>query len=212
MSSMSLPALKASTAARPTSCRVEAGQARHVERIGRHDPVKFHLILEQIGHHARRRGRHPVRIRFESGHAYVRHHDRVHARIDRLLEGRQLDRLQVCHVAVDARHAQVRIGGRIAVAGKVFRRRKHAAFMRALDVGRHHLPHRLRIFAERTRVYDRVDGIGIHVGHREEIPVDADGARFLCRDSAEILSVVEFAGSAESHRVRKNRRAIEPYG
>ena len=112
----------------------------------------------------------------------------------------------------DPRHAQVRIRGRVAVARKVFRGRQHAAFVRALDVGRHQLPHLLRIFAKRTRVDDRVHRIGIDVGHRER---NSSECRWPAPPAAVIRPKVSayssFSGRAEGHGVRKNGRAIQPH-
>ena len=114
-------------------------------------------------------------------------------------------------VAVNPRHAQVRIRGGVAVTRKMLGGRQHAAFMRPFDVGSHKLPHLLRIFAKRTSVNHRIRRIGIDVRHREKIPVNANGPRFLSSNPPEGLCIVEFPRRPKCHGMRKNRGPIQAH-
>jgi len=69
----------------------------------------------------------------------------------------------------------------------------------------------LRIFAERTRIDNRVRGIRIDVGIGKEIPVHADGACFLRGDASESFGVVELASRAERHGVGKFGGAVQAH-
>ena len=92
----------------------------------------------------------------------------------------------------------------------MFHGREHPALVRSLDVGRHQIADLLGIFSERSRVDDGIGGIRVHVGIRKEIPVHADGSRFLRRNASEVLRVFELAVGAEGHGVRKVRAPHQP--
>jgi hypothetical protein len=51
-------------------------------------------------------------------------------------------------INVHAGHAEMRIGCRVSVTGKMLDRGQHSAFMRALDISRDQVAHLLGIFAE----------------------------------------------------------------
>jgi hypothetical protein len=114
-------------------------------------------------------------------------------------------------VHVDAGHAEMRIGRRVSVTGEVFDRGQHPALMSALDIGRDQIADLLGIFTERARVDDGIGRVRIHVGVREKIPVNPDGACFERGDVAEILGVFDFAISPESHGVRENRGSLQAH-
>ena len=72
----------------------------------------------------------------------------------------------------------MRIGGRVSVAGKMFRRRNHARMLRALDKRRDKPRYVRRIFAVRTNVDDRIGRVVIHVGHRRVDLLDTERPGF----------------------------------
>ena len=66
----------------------------------------------------------------------MRHHNRVHARCNRLLKRWQFDVLQVPEIDVHAGDAEMGIGVGLTMSGKVLGSGEHAAFMCASNVGR----------------------------------------------------------------------------
>src|SRR6202023_2334957 len=112
-----------------------------------------------------------------SGNSYVRDHHGIHSGLDGVLEGWQLDRIEPRPVASNLSEAEMRIGSSVAVSRKVFGRDQHAAFVGALDVGRHEIADLLRVFSEGARVDDGIRRIGIHVSIGKEIPMHSNGTR-----------------------------------
>src|SRR3981081_211123 len=117
----------------------------------------------------------------------MRYHHRVHSRLNRLLEGWQLDRIQTRSVAGDLSEAEMRIGSSVAVSGKVFGCDQHPALVSASDVCRHKIADLLRVFSEGTRVDDGIRGVRIHVSIGKEIPMHSDGTRFKGSDPSKGL-------------------------
>src|SRR5271165_4838590 len=89
---------------------------------------------------------------------------------------------------------------------------QHAALVSATYVGGDVVADLLRVLAKRARVDDGIGGVGVDVGIRKEIPVDADGAGFDGGDAAEGFGVFQMSGGPEGHRVRENRSAVEAHG
>ena len=151
-----------------------------------------------------------VRIRIQRRHGHVRHHHRIHSGCNRLAKRRKFDGIQARPISAHARHSQVRVGGRVAVSGKMLHRRQHAALMRALDICGDHVADLLRILSKRTRVDDGIRRIRVHVRIRKEIPMHPDRARFQRRDAPKIFRVLQLAVGAEGHRVREIRAPDQP--
>jgi len=125
---------------------------------------------------------------------------------------REFNRIEVSAVAVNAGHAEVRIGRRVAMSGEMLHRGQHSGFMRALDVGCDQIADLLRVLAEGTRVDDGIFRVGIDVGVRKEVPVNADGAGFFGGDAAEGFGVFHSAVGAEGHGVRENGASHQAHG
>lgn len=104
----------------------------------------------------------------------------------------------------------MRIGCGVAVSGKMLGRGQHAGSMCATNVRAHHLADLLRVGAERTRIDNRILGIGIHIRDREKVPMDADGPRLEAGNSAKSLRIFHAPGRANRHRVGKRRRPMQP--
>ena len=139
-------------------------------------------------------------------------HYRIDSRSDGAAEGRKFDGIEMGAVDVDAGHAEMRIGGGVPVAGKMFDGGEHAAFMRALDVGCDQIADLRGIFSKRTRVDDGIDGVRVDVGIGKEIPVNTDGAGLFGSDASEGFGVFEFAVATEGHGVRKNGGTHQAHG
>ena len=144
-----------------------------------------------------------VRVGIERRDGDMRHHHGVDASGDRLAEWRKLDRIQMCAVPVHASHTEMRVSGGIAVARKMLHRGQHASLVRSLDIGGNQIADLLGIFSKRPRVDDGIRRIRVDVGIRKEIPVNANGPRFLRRNAAERLRVCEIAIGAKRHSVGK---------
>ena len=94
----------------------------------------------------------------------------------------------------------------------MFHRGQHSTFMRPLDIGRDQIPDLFGILAEGARVDDGIRGIRVHIGVREKIPVNTDGACFFGADAAESLCVVCFAISAKGHGMGKDSGSHQAHG
>ena len=94
----------------------------------------------------------------------------------------------------------MRIDMRIAVTGKVFRRRQHAFAAHSFDECGDVARDIIRIFAEAARVDDAVVGIDVDVGDRRENVIDAEGARFDCGGLALLFGERRIARRADRHR------------
>ncbi len=134
----------------------------------------------------------------------MRGHDRIDSSLDGFAERRQIDRLQLRRVVVDSSYGQMGVRRRVAVAGEMFGGRHHSARPCAADISRHQVSYLLRIFPKGTRTDNWVRGIGIHVGHRKEIPMHAQRTALLCGDAAELLGIGQFASGPEGHGMRKD--------
>ena len=192
--------------------RVQARQPCHVEGVGDNDPLESHFFFEQAAHHGLGSCGDAVGLGVERGNGYVRDHHGIHAGLDRAPERRQLNRVEPGAVAGDLREAKMRIGGGVAVSGKVFCRDQHAAFVSAPDVRRHQIADLMRVFSERARVDDGIRRIGIHVGIGKEIPMHSDGPCFQRRNASKGLGIFRFAGRAKGHCMGKDGGAIQTHG
>ena len=139
-------------------------------------------------------------------------HDGIHATLNSFLERGQFDGLQMRDIAVHAGDAEVGIGIGIAVSRKVLGSSEHASCMCAADVSSKQIAHLLGIFSKGTRVDDGICGIGVDVRYRKEIPVHADGTRFLRCDPTKIFGIFRFAGGSKGHGVREDSGSIQTHG
>ena len=141
----------------------------------------------------------------------MRHHHGIHTRRDRLPKRRQFDRVEVGAINIDAGDAEMRVGRRVSVAGKMFDRSQHPPFVRALDIRRDQVADLLRIFSEGARIDDGIHRVRVNVGVGEKIPVNTNGARLFGRNAPERLGIFGFAIPAESHGVWKDSRPHQPH-
>ncbi len=126
-------------------------------------------------------------------------------------KGLQLDRLQPSAVAGDLSEAEVRIGGGVAVSGKMFGRDQHAVFVSTPNIRCHEIADLLRVLSERTSVDDGIRRIGIHVSVGKEIPMHSDGPRFEGADASKGFGIFRFAGRCKGHGMGKNGGAIQSH-
>ena len=144
----------------------QVGDGAHLEGIADHESVVPELAAQESGDDrpAERR-----RLGVQSGNDEVRRHDRADARVDRGAEGHQ----RRLPVARGDRQRQVRVDGRVAVAGEVLGAGDDTLRLRAADERRDVAGDQLRIGAERADADHGVVGVRVHVGDRREVQADA---------------------------------------
>ena len=114
---------------------------------------------------------------------HVRRHDGARAGLDRGQERAQLALAQLLERQVDDRQREVRVLRRVAVPGEVLRAHRDALGLVCGDPGRGVGADELGVGAEAAHADDRIVGVGVDVGIRREVEVDADRAQFE-RDGA----------------------------
>ena len=82
----------------------------------------------------------------------------------------------------------------------------------AADLRRDQASDRLRVFAERAGIDDRVGRIVVDIGDRRKRQVDADRAAFERRDAAELVGIRVAPGGAHAHIGGKRRSAVQSNG
>src|ERR1700686_1318358 len=107
-------------------------------------------------------------------------------------------------VSAHAGDSQMRVGRCVSVPREMFHRGQHSSLVRALYVGRNQIADLFGIFSEGASIDDGIGRIRVHVGVREEIPVNTDGSRFMAGDEAESLGVFDVAIGSERHGGWKN--------
>ena len=208
MSSRSLPALNASTAARPIlfakRCVSPAISSASVTII----PLKAKLLFQQIGNDAAAKSSprgsdrdpapaqsrappspNPPPPQWPGERAEVRPSRRARSTLTLATPRCESVAVSPC-------------------PGKCFTVVEHPAFMRALDVGGDHIPDLLGILSKRARVDDGIRRVGVHVGVGEKIPVHPNGPRLQSSDAAEIFGILNLAVRPERHRVREVRAPV----
>src|SRR6266478_3556798 len=133
-------------------------------------------------------------------------HDAVNLHGDSSAEGNKFKLIKASAVGTNHREINMRVGGRIAVAWKMFGRRQSAIFPHAANELAHKLGDALWIFAKRSRVDDRICGIIVYICVRRIDPVNSDGARLERRDFAHRVRVLRIAAGGECHGRWKRRR------
>jgi hypothetical protein len=160
-----------------------SGDGVHAHRVRVDKPAELHLAAQQTGHDrfAECGGTEVGRI--QRRQLNVADHDGVGAGRDACTKRREIDRVEPLARMVDDWQAKVRVDVGIAVTGKMFDRREHAACVQSTHVGGRQAADEIGRLAERSRVNDRIERIAVDVGERRKIDVDADGARLLGRDA-----------------------------
>ncbi len=141
----------------------------HLERVRDHEPVVAELDAKQVVHDGAAGGRRRV---VELRHPHVRRHDRLHARLDRGAKRQQ-------PLAEGAGRRPAARGGSPARSSRA----RESAWRTPRLPGSGARGRRLRRGARRARGSDperadpdhRVRRIDVHVGHRGEVEVHADG-------------------------------------
>ena len=114
--------------------------------------------------------------RFSSsdGTKHVRGHDRRDAGVDGGLERHELDLAQPIGRMLDERQLEMRIGARVAVAGKMLAARGDAFRLQRPDDRAAEPRDLLGLLGERAIADDRVLRVGVDVEHRRVVERDAD--------------------------------------
>ena len=119
-------------------------------------------------------------------------------------EGNQVHLLDLLVGAINGGKPQMRISACITMTGEMLGGSQHPFMSCAANVAAYQRRNLGRVFSKGPRVDDGIGGIGIHVGHREEVPLHPNGPRFPGDDFAEMLSELRLSGRAKSHGRRKD--------
>ena len=87
------------------------------------------------------------------------HHHRINSSRYGFAKGRQLYGIQTLLIARHLRYAQVRVGRRVAVSGKMLGCGHHAIGPCGTDIRRNKISYLLWVFTKRTRIDDGIRGI-----------------------------------------------------
>ena len=112
-----------------------------------------------------------------AGHGHVGRHDRVDPGVDRGLEGRQVDRVELLAAVRHLGQAVVAVGAGVTVAREVLGDRGDAALVEAVDLGGDDVGDRGGVGAGRADPDDRVVGVEVDVGDRRVVLGHADRGR-----------------------------------
>ena len=182
---------------------VQIGQTCHVHGIGDENAVVTHVTAYDVGQELLGdRGGDVVAVLHGGvnlGIGDVGHHEHVGARIHSSLEGDQLHVLDLLIALVHNGQAGVGVGGGIAVAGEVFGSGDHVGGVDALNHGNSIVCDFVGVIAEGTQTDDGVIGVVVHIHHRGEVGVDAQGAELAADDGAGPLGVLGVTGGAHGH-------------
>ena len=99
----------------------------------------------------------------------------------------------------------MRVGRRIAVAGKMFERRQAICFSDALHQRRTEFANLLRVCSVRADVDDRIVRIIVDIDDRSKKPVYADRPHFLTDDLALTICRRNIASRRDAHVCRERR-------
>src|ERR1700716_4263049 len=105
-------------------------------------------------------------------------HDAVNLHGDSSTEGNKFKLIKASAVGTNHREIDVRVCRRVAVAWEMFGRRQSAIFLHAANKPAHKFGDAFWIFAEGSRVDDRISGIIVYIRVRRIDPVNSDGTRF----------------------------------
>ena len=141
------------------------------------------------------------RQRFDGGRVDLRerdvaHHHRADTGVHRRFERHELDCVQALATHVDLRQSAMRIDGRIAVSGKMFRSRDRARILRTFCKRGSKSRDVSRIFSVRTDVDHGIGGVVVDVDYGREDLLDTECACFACGDLALASRVFRVTGGA----------------
>ena len=148
----------------------------HVQGVADQQPLEPESAValgraEQLrGHRAERRGL----ARIQRPHDDVGGHHRHRLGGDPRSEGHQLPRPQDLDGGFRHRQGDVGVGDRVAVSGEVLEAGADPGGLQPFDERRHVARHQLRLRAEAADPDDRVERVGVDVGHGGEVQVHAE--------------------------------------
>ena len=126
-------------------------------------------------------------------------------------KGSEFHAVEVREIAGDKREIEMRIGARVAVAGKMFRGGEAAVFLDAAHEGRDEFRDARGIFAKRARIDDGILRIAVHVGDGRKNPGHAHGSRFERRDFSHRVGVFRASRGGDGHFIGKRRALVDAH-
>ena len=151
----------------------------HIEAVGEDQTFEAHLFFQQVGDHAmRERGRGVLHL-LNGGEVQMAHHGAVHTVFNHVTERCQLNVAHLVHRTGHGRQGKMRVGGGVAMAGEVFHRGNQALALHALGIGTGFFTDLLWILAKATHSDDGISCVGIDIGHRCKIHMNAHALALL---------------------------------
>ena len=105
----------------------------------------------------------------------------------------------------------MRIGGRIAVTREVFHRGNHAFALHSQGVGGGLLAHRLWVFAEAAHSDNRVGCIGVDIGDRRKVHMDAHALALLRNLLSHAVYQFVIVYGAKRHLIRISNCVLDTH-
>lgn len=176
---------------------VGGADAVHLKAISHNDAIILKLLAQDVNDLGRE-GRGLVGAG-ELGHGNVGGHDHLDALGGGLLEGHELDSVELGAGLVNGGQAVVGVDGGVTVAGEVLDAGHDIVLAHALGAGGSKLGDLLGLVTGASDANDGVEGLRVDVADRGIVHVDAKVLEHLGGGSSDLNSGVERAGGAEGH-------------
>ena len=157
-----------------------AGHVRHafhIQRVGEYQALEAHLVLQEASNDGSRQAGRQEAVPLHSRHLEVAHHHATQTCADILAERKQLHAVQALAVMPQDGERLVRIRVGVAMSGEMLGDGKDTLALQSSRVGHHLGGHLAGVFAKGADVDDRIQRIGIGVGHGSKIDVHAQLAQ-----------------------------------
>ena len=184
----------------------------HVETVGENQTLETHLFLQQVSDHAVRQRRGSVLHLLNGGEIQMTHHRAICTLLNHIAEWRKFDIAHLFHRTRHRGQGEMRVGGGIAVTWKVFHRGYQAFTLHALGVGRGFLAHFLRVLTKAAHPDDGIGRIGVDIGHRSEIHMDAHALALLGHLLTHLVNQLVILDGPQGHLIRIRQGLVHAHG
>ena len=129
-------------------------------------------------------------------------HDQLAAPLNASLEGHHFTIQHLSPRLLSRCVTEMCIGFRVTMTGEMLDTPRHTCILQTLQVVRHHRGCHGRIVAESPKTDDDVLWIGVHVGHRRKVDVEAIAVQVGADGVAALVGVVRITRSTDgTHRL-----------
>ena len=184
------------------------GNRLHIQRVANQQPGIAELFAQQVVHHRARKGRRQVGPPRQRRRGDVGGHQQARSGRDGGANRPQLNRIQPRARKRERRQSKVGVHVRLAVAGKMFGRGRHAGRLQAADQRRAQFRRQRRIVAEGAHAHVGVARIGVHVADGAVVHVHAQRRHFRAERLPHAEGQVRVARRAQGHVARKLGHAV----